>query len=94
MNNTDMRGKIIKIGNSLGVIIPSKMLDKMALKEKDIISMELHGSRLVIGSVQEIEDPFSAISCGGWFSDHGEADRLKRAIEESRQISTRELVEL
>lgn len=94
VNNADMRGKIIRIGNSLGIIIPSKMLDKMALKEKDIVSMELHGSRLVVGSVQEIEDPFSAISCGGWYENPKEADELLRDIEESRRISTRELVEL
>ena len=86
VNNADMRGKIIRIGNSLG--------NKMALKEKDIVSMELHGSRLVVGSVQEIEDPFSAISCGGWYENPEEADELLRDIEESRRISTRELVEL
>ena len=78
----------------MGIIIPSKILKEMSLKEKDIVSMELRGPRLVIGSVQEIEDPFAAISHGGWYDNPEEADEIMREIEESRHISTREDVVL
>ena len=90
----DMRSKIIRIGNSLGVIIPSKVLKEMSLKEKDVVSMELHGPRLVIGSVLDIEGPFAAISHGGWYHNDEEVDAFLKDIEESRHISTREPVEL
>ena len=92
--NVDMRGKIIRIGHSLGIIIPSKVLKEMSLKEKDVVSMELHGPRLVVGSVLAIEDPFAAISHGGWHDNPEEADALLRDIEEGRHISTREPIEL
>ena len=94
INTDDMRSKITRIGNSLGIIIPSKILKEMSLKEKDVVSMELRGPRLVIGSVQEIEDPFAAISHGGWYDNPEEADEIMREIEESRHISTREDVVL
>ena len=90
----DMRSKITRIGNSLGIIIPAKILKEMSLKEKDVVSMELHGPRLVIGSVQAIEDPFAPISHGGWYDNPEEADAIMRDIEESRHISTREDVVL
>lgn len=90
INTDDMRSKITRIGNSLGIIIPSKILKEMSLKEKDVVSMELRGPRLVIGSVQTIEDPFAPISHGGWHDNPEEADALLRDIEESRHISTRE----
>ncbi len=93
-NNVDMRSKIIRIGHSLGIIIPSKVLKEMSLKEKDVVSMELYGPRLVVGSVLAIEDPFAAISHGGWHDNPEEADALLKDIEEGRHISTREPIEL
>ncbi|MBO4426953.1 MAG: AbrB/MazE/SpoVT family DNA-binding domain-containing protein [Bacteroidales bacterium] len=71
-----MRSKITRIGNSLGIIIPSKILKEMSLKEKDEVSLELHGPRLVIGSVQDIEDPFAPISRGGWYDDPRETREI------------------
>ena len=94
IDSEDMRSKIIRIGNSLGIIIPSKVLKEMSLKEKDEVGMELRGCRLVIGSVLDIEDPFAAISHGGWYDNPEEADAFLRDVEESRHISTREPVEL
>ena len=94
IKNDDMRSKITRIGNSLGIIIPSKILKEMSLKEKDVVSMELRGPRLIIGSVQEIEDPFAAISHGGWYHNDEEVDAFLKDIEESRHISTREDVVL
>ena len=37
----DMRAKIIKIGNSLGIIIPHKILKQLSLKESDELELEL-----------------------------------------------------
>lgn len=43
-----MKSNIIKIGNSLGLIIPSDMLKRMRLSEKDSVNLNLSGNVLTI----------------------------------------------
>lgn len=41
-----MEGKIRKVGNSLGVILPKQLIDELHLKTGDKISIERKGSNL------------------------------------------------
>lgn len=52
-----MEGKIRKIGNSLGVILPKQLVDELHLKTGDKVSIERKGSNLEIRPVDpEFED--------------------------------------
>ena len=93
INIDDMRTKIIKIGNSLGIIIPAKILKKLSMHEKDTISIELRGPRLIIESVATKEDPFAALPKTGWFCDSRDswaiADELHKSRVNSRALTIR-----
>jgi len=41
-----MEGKIRKVGNSLGVILPKQMIDELHLKSGDKVTIERKGSNL------------------------------------------------
>lgn len=93
INLDDMRTKIIKIGNSLGIIIPAKILKKLSMREKDDIVIELRGPRLIIESVATKEDPFAALPKTGWFKDSRDSWAIAEDLHNSR-VNNREAVEL
>ena len=41
-----MEGKIRKVGNSLGVILPKQLIEELHLKKGDKLSIERNGSNL------------------------------------------------
>ncbi len=86
---------IIKIGNSLGVILPSKMLKLLQLGEKDTLSVDLKDRAITLtspGKSGTEDDPFSAISNGGWYGiDENEASGLSDFLHGSRIDSKKEL---
>ncbi len=52
-----MEGKIRKVGNSLGVILPKQLVDELHLKTGDKVRIERKGSNLEIRPVDpEFED--------------------------------------
>jgi len=52
-----MEGKIRKVGNSLGVILPKQLIDELHLKTGDKVSIEREGANLEIRPVDpEFED--------------------------------------
>lgn len=52
-----MEGKIRKVGNSLGVILPKQMIDELHLKSGDKVSIERKGSNLELRPIDpEFED--------------------------------------
>lgn len=55
----DMYGKIIKIGNSKGVIIPSSLLKELSLGEKDEVKFRLENNTLVITKQEPYTGPFT-----------------------------------
>jgi len=48
-----MQATIRKIGNSEGTIIPKNILDTFSLKERDLISFEIHSEGILIKPVKE-----------------------------------------
>ena len=46
-----MEGKIRKVGNSLGVILPKQLIDELHLKTGDKVSIERKGANLEIRPV-------------------------------------------
>lgn len=52
-----MEGKIRKVGNSLGVILPKQMIDELHLKSGDKVTIERKGSNLELRPIDpEFED--------------------------------------
>lgn len=52
-----MEGKIRKVGNSLGVILPKQLIDELHLKTGDKVSIERKGANLKIRPTDpEFED--------------------------------------
>lgn len=52
-----MEGKIRKVGNSLGVILPKQMIDELHLKSGDKVTIERKGSNLELKPIDpEFED--------------------------------------
>ena len=52
-----MEGKIRKVGNSLGVILPKQLIEELHLKKGDKVSIERKGSNLELRPVDpEFED--------------------------------------
>lgn len=52
-----MEGKIRKVGNSLGVILPKQLVDELHLKTGDKVRIERKGSNLEIRPIDpEFED--------------------------------------
>lgn len=52
-----MEGKIRKVGNSLGVILPKQMIDELHLKSGDKVTIERKGANLELRPIDpEFED--------------------------------------
>jgi putative addiction module antidote len=56
----DAEGKIRKIGNSLGVILPSAMLKKLDVKDGDTVYISLEDDGIKIRNIEQkqIDDDF------------------------------------
>ncbi len=85
-----MTTSIIKIGNSSGVIIPSRILKRMDLKMKDTVRISYEAGRVVISRER---DPFEAISKGGWYDDPRDSHAISDDLHKSR-INDRDIEEL
>lgn len=56
----DMTTKIIPIGNSRGIVLPSSILKKLSLKEKDELMIQIQDGRIVLTAVTpEFTGPFT-----------------------------------
>lgn len=88
-----MKTKIIKVGNSKGVVIPGKMLRMLNLDVSDTVSILVNDGVLTITPAVDEEDPFAAISRGGWFEDTRDAHDISEELYSGR-LNTREGVEL
>lgn len=86
-----MRTNIIKIGNSKGIIIPSKALKTLGLK--DSVELEVHSHTITIRGIEEKSNPFDKISHGGWFNDSRDAHEISRELSGTR-VNSRPAVEL
>lgn len=66
-----VNSSILKIGNSCGIIIPSKILKALSLSEKDSVLITEAGGRITIQKFEasEIETPFSALD--RWCDERG-----------------------
>lgn len=84
IDSEDMRSKIIRIGNSLGIIIPSKVLKEMSLKESDILALEMRGDRIIIESLATASDPFASLPKGGWYNDPRDSWEIADELHASR----------
>ena len=89
----DMRAKIIKIGNSLGIIIPHKILKQLLLKESDELELELRGPRLIMEPVGVANNPFAILDHGGWYDDPRDSWVIAEELRSSR-VDSREEIEL
>ncbi len=55
-----MTTKLIKIGNSRGIVIPSSVLKKLGLKEKDDLMIQIQDGQLVLTVIkEEFSGPFT-----------------------------------
>ncbi|MBO6083405.1 MAG: AbrB/MazE/SpoVT family DNA-binding domain-containing protein [Bacteroidales bacterium] len=55
-----MTTRLIKIGNSRGILIPSSILKKLSLKEKDELMIQIQDGRIVLTVVTpEFTGPFT-----------------------------------
>jgi len=57
----EMKSRIIRIGNSRGIIIPAAFLKALALNEKDRVEFSLENGRLIIEAdkAEEFNGPFT-----------------------------------
>jgi antitoxin component of MazEF toxin-antitoxin module len=94
-----MTTKLIKIGNSRGILIPSSILKKLSLKEKDELMIQIQDGRIVLSVVtSEFTGPFT-----GPFAelaqyapdeeDTRDALEIARELHDSR-VNTREIPSL
>ena len=94
-----MTTRLIKIGNSRGILIPSSILKKLSLKEKDELMIQIQDGRIVLTVITpEFTGPFT-----GPFaelaryapdeSDTRDALEIARELHDSR-VNTREIPEL
>ena len=58
---------IIKIGNSLGVILPAKVIRKLGVKEKDSLALDAVDGKVTLTADLSKASPFEAISKGGFY---------------------------
>ena len=92
----DMTTKIIPIGNSRGIILPSSILKKLSLKDKDELMIRIQDGQIVLTAVTpEFTGPFT-----GPFAelarfapdpeDTRDALEMARELHDSR-VNTREI---
>lgn len=59
---------VIRIGNSLGVILPSKVLNELGADEKAVLTLTAEDGKVTLSPVvTRKKDPFAAISKGGFY---------------------------
>ena len=75
---------IIKIGNSLGIILPSKVLRKLGAKERDKLELNAMDGRVVLTSNVSSKNPFSAISKGGFYDSDIDPHAFSEMLRETR----------
>ncbi|MBR4808755.1 MAG: AbrB/MazE/SpoVT family DNA-binding domain-containing protein [Bacteroidales bacterium] len=72
--NNSVDCKIIRIGNSRGLLIPSPFLKKLSLKEKDDVQLYLEDDRLVIKKLEPYTGPYTGIFADMPRPEPGEPD--------------------
>ena len=91
-----MTTRLIKIGNSRGILIPSSIRKKLSLKEKDELTIQIEDGRIVLtANTPEFTGPFT-----GPFAelarfapdkeDTRDALEIARELHDSR-VNTREI---
>jgi len=58
-----MEGKIQKVGDSLGVILPKQLIDEMLLKSGDTITIERKGANLELRPVDPEFEEWAEAYC-------------------------------
>lgn len=95
-NPFDMTTKIIPIGNSRGIVIPSSILKELSLKEKDELTIRIQDGRIVLSAVTpEFTGPFTGpfAELAKFAPDAGDtrdALEIARELHDSR-VDTREI---
>ena len=91
----DMTTKIIPIGNSRGIVLPSSILKKLSLKEKDELMIRIQDGQIVLTAVTpEITGPFTGpfaelAKFAPGPEDTRDALEIARELHDSR-VNTRE----
>ena len=95
----DMTTKIIPIGNSRGIVLPSSILKKLSLKEKDELMIRIQDGQIVLTAVTPayagpMTGPFAELVTDApvWGGDGKDAHEVARELHDSR-INTRETPE-
>ena len=95
----DMTTKIIPIGNSRGISLPSPILKKLSLQEKDELMIQIQDGRIVLTAVTPAYDgpstgPFAELVTDApvWGGAGKDAQEVARELHDSR-INTRETPE-
>ena len=98
-NPMDMITKIIPIGNSRGIVLPSSILKKLSLKEKDELMIRIQNGRIVLTTVTPayagpMTGPFAELVTDApvWGGEGKNALEVARELHDSR-INTRETPE-
>lgn len=76
-----MNATVIRIGNSHGIILPSKMMAKMSLLPKDNVEIIEKDGGLLLRKIDPaaVNSPFHAIDV--WNEEHGYADDTEEEVE-------------
>ena len=98
-NPFDMTTKIIPIGNSRGIVLPSSILKQLSLKEKDELMIQIQDGRIVLTAVATAytgpyTGPFAELvtSAPVWGGEGKDAQEVARELHDSR-VDTRETPE-
>ena len=95
----DMTTKIIPIGNSRGIVLPSSILKKLSLKEKDELMIQIQNGRIVLTAVTTaytgpLTGPFAELVTDApvWGGKGKDAMEFAQELHDSR-VNTREIPE-
>ena len=80
MNKT---GKIIKIGNSHGVIVPASILKELTWDTKDELKMSVFNNTLYVKKIEPYTGPYTGIFADMPRPAHGEPDPWGRKNTEA-----------
>ena len=94
-----MTTKLIKIGNSRGIVIPSSILKKLGLKEKDELMIQVRDGQIVLTVITEeftgpFTGPFAPLASFApvWGGEEKDALEIAEELHNSR-VNTREIPE-
>ena len=94
-----MTTKLIKIGNSRGIVIPSSILKEMELKEKDNLLIHTEEHKIILSVIaDDFTGPFTgpfaqlATSAPVWGGEGKDAMEVAREFHDAR-VNTREIPE-